>query len=176
MCVNSHPAGEQSRRLELPYCQLVSPCVWTCTCWRAGLWLRGDAGGGVTVSARLSIRCPFVYTEVKALTEVLQCFACISVLSSNTGACVCCRLLLVSLSLSSWLPPLASAPLRSSPRVLLYSSPPSFTCRWAEEQYPAGHGDRQPPPCGLFLLLFLLLLLLGSCTLLSRHAGPVPTA
>lgn len=65
---------------------------------------------------------------------------------------------------------------RSSPRVLLHSSPPSFTCRWAEEQYPGGHGDRQPPPCGPFLLLFLLLLLLGSCTLLSRHAGQVPTA
>lgn len=124
VCVNSHPAGEQSRRLERPYCKLVSPCVWTCTCWRAGLWLRGDAGGGVTVSARLSIRCQFVHIEVKAFSNVVHCFACIALLSSNTRACVCCRLLLVSLFLLSWLPTLASASLRSSPRVLLYSSPP----------------------------------------------------
>lgn len=44
-CVNAHPAGEQSRRLELTYCKLVGPSVWTCTCCRAGLRARGDAGG-----------------------------------------------------------------------------------------------------------------------------------
>lgn len=104
-------------------------------------------------------------------------FACIAVLSSNTPAC------LLSSSARFRFPiilatdtGLSLAALRSSPRVLLYSSPPSFTCRWAEEQYAGGHGDRQPPPCGLFLLLFLVLLLLGSCTLLSRHAGRAPAA
>ena len=66
-------------------------------------------------------------------------------------------------------PSLRSVPLPSSPHVILPSSPPSFKCWWAAEQYPGGHGDRQPPPCGLFLLLSLVLLLLGSCTLSTPH-------
>lgn len=47
VCEQSHPAGEQSRSLGLRYYKLVGPCVWKCTCCRAGLWLRRAAGGGV---------------------------------------------------------------------------------------------------------------------------------
>ncbi|KAK5851973.1 hypothetical protein PBY51_023483 [Eleginops maclovinus] len=67
---------------------------------------------------------------------------------------------------SPLLPPLSS----------FYPSPRSFKCWWAAEQYPGGHGDRQPPPCGLFLLLFLVLLLLGSYTLLTAHTGLITAA
>lgn len=47
VCEQSLPAGEQSRSLGLRYYKLVGPCVWKCTCCRAGLWLRRDTGGGV---------------------------------------------------------------------------------------------------------------------------------
>lgn len=92
--------------------------------------------------------------------------------SLHTLLRVCCRLRLVSFFLRSWPPSLTS--LRSSPCVLLYSSPPSFKCQWAVEQYPGGHGDRRPPPCGLFLLLSLVLLLLGSCTRATHTRWPKP--
>ena len=60
--------------------------------------------------------------------------------------CFCFPLLL-------WPPSTRSVRLSSRPHVVLHSTPPSFKCWWAAEQYPGGHGDRQPPPCGLFLLL-----------------------
>lgn len=47
LCEQSRPTGEQSWSLELGYYRLVGPCVWKCTCRRAGLWLwRLTVGGG----------------------------------------------------------------------------------------------------------------------------------
>lgn len=90
-------------------------------------------------------------------------------LSALTHSCTFAAVFhLFPLSDDPRLPSLTS--LRSPPRVLLYSSPPSFKCQWAVEQYPGGHGDRRPPPCGLFLLLSLVLLLLGSCTRTTHSA------
>lgn len=81
---------------------------------------------------------------------------------THSSACVFYHLLLICCFLFPTLlgpPSLHSVLLSTSPRVVVYSSPPSFKCWWAGEQYPGGHGDRQPPPCGLFLLLSLVLLL-----------------
>lgn len=50
---------------------------------------------------------------------------------------------------------------------VLHSSPPSFKCWRAAEQCPGGHGDRQPPPLGHFLLLSRCLQFIGSYTLLT---------
>lgn len=63
------------------------PSVWTCTCCRAGLWSRGDTGGGPTVGP--SLRCPFAQIEVRAFTHTwLLVFTCVYRLSSHTPACL----------------------------------------------------------------------------------------
>lgn len=96
---------------------------------------------------------------------------CASFLSSFTSSPFGPSYLLFPFSYSLLTTIITSRPpsLPLSPHVVLHSSPPSFKCWWAAEQYPGGHGDRQPPPCGLFLLLSLDLLLLGSYTLLTAH-------
>lgn len=60
VCEQSHPTREQSLSLELRYYRLVGPSVWKCTCYRAGLCLRRDTGGGVGFLS-LSVSCHFVW-------------------------------------------------------------------------------------------------------------------
>lgn len=176
VCEQSHPAGEQSRSLELRYYKLVGPRVWKRTCCLAGVWRRGNTGGGVGCSSGLTVSCQLVGAQLGLFTDTrTPCLLCCSpqtlvcehLPSSFTALLllpICCFLFPILLSDHHHLTVLLPAsPLPVS------SSPPSFKCRWAAEQYPGGHGDRQPPPCGLFLLLSLVLPLPGSCTLLATH-------
>lgn len=165
VCEQSRPAGEQSRSLELRYYRLVGPSVWKCTCRRAGLRLRRDTGGGSGFSGCLSAVNVSAFHSQYLLTHIHS--SCMFLLTSNTRACllhvffshllprlplvlpICC----FRFPLLLRPPSIRSVRLSSCPYVVLHSTPPSFKCWWAAEQYPGGHGDRQPPPCSLFLLL-----------------------
>lgn len=184
LCEQRLPAGEQSRSLELRYYRLPGPSAWKCTCRRAGLGSRRDTGGGGWASL-------FFFF----LWSVCLCVSCHSVCSSprrvhslspplvtcsHAYSSLVCLLYHLSPRLSLLLPiccflfPVLHhhcSPSSSSPHVVLHSSPPSFKRWWAAEQYPGGHGDRQPPPCALFLPLSLVLLPLGSCTPLTAHTA-----
>lgn len=179
VCEQSPPSEEQSRSLELRHYRLVGPSVWKCTCRRAGLWLRKDIGGRAGFFSGPSVSCQFVwdlYSTQYLLTNIYCSLVCSPHLSS---ACLFYHLFTSSEFSSSYLLfPFSSSLLTTivtlrppppSPHAVLHSSPPAFKCWWAAEQYPGGHGDRQPPPCGLFLLLSLVLLPFGSCTLLTAH-------
>lgn len=134
-----------------------------------------------SLSVCLSVSCQFVCNSLTLFTHthllslcvsshmlvfLLHVFSIIFYIVSLSGF----FLFAVSFSLFSSEPPsVCSVLLPVSAHAVLHSSSPSFKCWWAVEQYPGGHGDRQPPPCGLFLLLSLIRLLLGSCTLLTAH-------
>lgn len=151
-CEQSSPTGEQSRSLELGYYRLVGPCVWKCTCCRAGLQLWRDSGGGVGFFGSLSVSCQSVWD--------LHSTHSYDSLLFNISECFCSPLKhLHVFSLILYLPfhssyllfrLLTTIIMLSPPPHTSSFTPPSFKHWWAAEQYPGGHGDRQPPPsCSL---------------------------
>lgn len=187
LCEQSRPTGEQSWSLELGYYRLVGPCVWKCTCRRAGLWLWRLTGGGGEEDfgppvCQLSVSLRPVFHSCSFLTL----FLCVSAHCENTSITHVSPLIFYLLLSSFFLFAVSFFLFSSdhhhytsaSPHVVLHSSPPpSFKCWWAAEQYPGGHGDRQPPPCGLFLPLSVDPLLLGSPHSINRtHTGLITSA
>lgn len=176
VCEQSRPAGEQSRSLELRYYKPVGPCVWKCTCCGAGVRYRRDVGGAewdILAVCQSPVSRQVLFNKKKNVHSSCIFSAHLTLLRSFRLIFYFSRRVFLfavsSVPVSTVAPSPHSVLLPTSPHVILYSSPPSLKCRWAAEQYPGGHGDRQPPPGALFLPLSPALLLLGSCTLLSAH-------
>lgn len=163
----SYPAREQSPSLELRYYRLVGPSVWTCTCCKAGLCLRRDSGGGRRLSA--VIFCFFL----KVFTRTYLLFLFLPALLKHTSLSPCLSYphFTSSLFASSYLLFPFSCSLLTT--IIMLCPPPSSYIIHSILQMLVGSKiirrgswwPATPALCGLFRLLFLGLLLLGSCRL-----------
>lgn len=177
ICEQSSPTREQRLSLQLRYYRLVGPSVWKCTCCRAGLWLRRDTGGGVDSSVLLFVSCHFVcnlQSPHGIYLHIYFSFCSTQKLPVSVSFLPPCYLIVVCFFLFA-----VSFFLFFSDHHHYTPTSSLFSCRsllpfilqmLVAEQYPRGHDDWLPPRhCGLFLLLSLVLLLLGSYTQSIAH-------